>query len=92
MKDLLLDSNDDLQFKNGELVIGESLTQEVGIIARLNQGELKEDPLLGPNIITLINSNAPKAQIKQRMKLHLARDGKNYNDFRDLLTLNTATH
>jgi len=90
--DILLDVNDDLLFKDGELEIGESLTQEVGIIARLNQGELKEDPLLGPNLITLMNSNASKAKIKQRMKLHLARDGKNYNDFRDLLTLNTVIH
>jgi len=90
--DILLDENDDLLFKDGELVLGESTTQEVGIIVRLNQGELKEDPLLGPNLITLINSNASKAKIKQRMKLHLARDGKNYDEFRDLLTLNIATH
>ena len=91
-KDILLDGNDDLLFKDGELVIGESLTQEVGIIVRLNQGELKEDPLLGPNLITLINSNASKAKIKQKVKIHLARDGKNYDDFRDLITLNAATH
>jgi len=90
--DILLDANDDLLFKDGELVLRESELQEVGIIARINQGDFKEDPLLGPNLITLINSNAPKAQIKQRMKLHLARDGKNYNEYRNLIALQKNSH
>ena len=84
--DLLLDENDDIQFDtNGELVIGESTLQDVGIIARLNKGDLKSDPLLGPNLIELIHSNASRDEIVQRLRLHLERDGKNYEDLEALV-------
>lgn len=86
--DLLLDENDDLLFdSNGELVIGESDLQEVGIIARINKGEVKSDPLLGPNLIELIHANANQNEFKQRMKIALARDGKDFDEYRDLINL-----
>jgi hypothetical protein len=89
--DILLDNEDDLLFNsNGELVIGDSTLQDVGIIVRLNQGDLKEDPLLGPNLIHLINSNADADMVKQRIKLHLERDGKNYNELENLINLNVG--
>ena len=49
-KDILLDENDDLKILNGDFDIGESEMQEVGIILRLRQGELKSDPILGANL------------------------------------------
>lgn len=86
--DILLNENDDLLFDaNGELVLGESDLQEVGIIARINKGEVKSDPLLGPNLIELINANGGAAEVKQRMKIALARDGKNYEEFREMINL-----
>tara|TARA_R100001369_G_scaffold89325_1_gene126839 strand:- start:176 stop:478 length:303 start_codon:yes stop_codon:yes gene_type:complete len=88
--DILLDGNDDVLFDdNGELILGETTLQEVGIIARLNKGDLKSDPLLGPNLIELINSNAPKSEIRQRLRLHLERDGKSLDDLEDLIELIT---
>lgn len=88
MKDALLDANDDLLIENGDFVIGESLTQEVGIILRLNQGQLKSDPLLGPNLVRLINSKASTQDIQTMVKTHLARDGKDYEQVKQLMQLN----
>lgn len=87
MKDILLDSNDDLLIVNGDFAIGESTDQEVGILLRLNPGELKEDPLLGPGLIRLIQSQASEADIKRLVKVHLARDGKSYEDMQQRIRL-----
>lgn len=88
MTDLLLDETDDIQFDvNGELIYGDTTLQEVGLIARINKGELRNDPLLGPNLIELIKANGSKAEIKQRLKLHLERDEKNYTDFENLIEI-----
>lgn len=53
--DILLDDSDDLNIVNGDFVIGESTLQEVGIILRLNSGELRNDPVLAPNLIQLLH-------------------------------------
>jgi len=87
--DILLDNNDDLIIENGDLVIGESTLQEVGIIARLTQGDLKSDPILGPNLFMMINSKASQIEILTKLKLHLARDGKDYNLLQDYIRINT---
>jgi len=82
-QDILLDEFDDLLIRDNDLAIGDSLDQEVGIVLRLKQGELKSDPILGPNLIELIKSNATPAEIKNKAKLHLQRDGKNYNEIKN---------
>lgn len=88
---MLLDENDDLLFdSNGELVLGDCDLQEVGIIARINKGEVKSDPLLGPNLIELIHDNANKNELKQRMKIALARDGKDFEEFREMISQKTT--
>lgn len=90
-QDLLLDENDDLIIENGDFKIGESLTQEVGLIIRMNQGELKADPLLGANIIRMINSSVNDDELQTKIKLHLQRDGKDYEDIKKYITLNRNT-
>lgn len=90
MNDMLLDENDDLLIINGDFVIGESFDQEVGIILRMYPGELKEDPVLGPQLIRLINSNTSELEIKQLVKLHLARDGKDYEEIKERLKLKSS--
>lgn len=87
-KDILLDSNDDLTFKDGDFAVGESLTQEVGIILRLNQGDLKSDPLLGPNLIQLEKGVEDTNEFQERVKIHLKRDGKNYNELKNRINMN----
>jgi hypothetical protein len=85
--DILLDANDDLDIVNGDFVIGESLLQEVGIILRLNSGELKSDPVLAPNLIQLVNSASNNQEFEERVRLFLKRDNKNYEDIKKLINI-----
>jgi phage baseplate assembly protein W len=87
--DILLDENDDVRIENGDFVIGDSLDQEVGLILRMNKGELKEDPVMGCDLIRLINSNTSEAELKQIIKLQLARDGKSYDELKERIILKT---
>lgn len=90
-QDILLDDTDDLIIENGDFKIGESLTQDVGLIIRMNQGELKEDPLLGVNLIRMIKSSVDDEELQTKVKLHLQRDGKNYEELKDYITLKRNT-
>lgn len=85
--DIMLGTDDDLVIEGGDLAIGDCLTQEVGIILRLNPGELKSDPLLGPGLIRLTNSKVNDTELQTLVKLHLARDGKNYDDIKNLMAI-----
>lgn len=85
--DILLDENDDLTIADGDFVIGESMLQEVGIILRLNSGDLKSDPILAPNLIQLVNSKENPQEFEDRVRIHLKRDNKNYNEIKELITL-----
>lgn len=86
-RDIMLDQDDDLQIANGDFVIGESLLQEVGIIIRLNSGELKSDPVLGPNLVQLLNSKADTQDVEERVRLHLQRDNKSFDEVKKLIHL-----
>jgi len=88
MTDIVLDDNNDITFVNGDFAIGESLTQEVSLILRASQGEFKNDPLIGANLIQLVNSSVSETKLKTRVKLHLQRDGKDYNAIKDFINLN----
>ena len=87
-KDILLDENDDLKILNGDFDIGESEMQEVGIILRLRQGELKSDPILGANLQHFMKGKYDRVAIEKRVKIHLERDGKNYDEIKKKLKLN----
>jgi len=88
--DILLDANDDLLITNGDLTIGDSVTQEIGILLRLSQGDLKSDPLLGPNLVRMINGKESKTEARTAVKLHLARDGKDYEDVKSIISINNT--
>lgn len=85
--DILLDDSDDLNIVNGDFVIGESTLQEVGIILRLNSGELRNDPVLAPNLIQLVNSASKEQEFEERVRLFLRRDNKNYEDIKKLINI-----
>lgn len=86
--DIMLDGDDDLLITGGDLTLGASFVQEVGIITRLNKGELKADPLLGPELIRMINSKANAQDIQTALKVALERDNKNYEDVQRILKTN----
>ncbi|MBD3748504.1 MAG: hypothetical protein IE931_03315 [Sphingobacteriales bacterium] len=91
MKDIVL-NNDDVSVLSGDFAIGESYTQEVASILKLNQGDLKSDPLLGPNLVRLINSNISQEELQTVIKVNLSRDGKDYADVKDLMELKRNTN
>lgn len=81
--DILLDENGDLAIANGDFVIGESLDQEVAALLQMNKGELKEFPIIGADLIKLINSNTSEIELKQILKNELKRDGKSYQELKE---------
>lgn len=86
-KDILLDENGDLLIVNGDLVISDSLTQEVAILLQLNKGELKEDPVLGTDLMKRLHGNISKAELQQILKIQFARDNKDFNELKDEIQL-----
>lgn len=76
MKGLLLDKDGDIRIvphtgKDGltGFVVGDTLIQNAATVLELNQGELKEDPVLGANLIRYIRSKADKTAIEKQMKI-----------------------
>lgn len=82
-KGILLDKDGDLQIRNGSLLVGDSVMQEVSIIIQMNQGEQKFFPALGANIIQLVKSKSSRFDIQNRIKLHLELDGKSYDQIKE---------
>lgn len=87
-KDIILGDDGDLLIVNNDFAIGDPLTQDVSRILRMNKGELKSDPLLGCNMIELMKSEASQTTIETIVKLNLQRDGKDYNEIKNLLKVN----
>ena len=66
MKGILLADNGDLAIKpvlerdgiRSGIIIGGSEIQNAYIVLGMNQGELKEDPLIGPNLLRFIRAKA----------------------------------
>lgn len=89
--DILISTTDnDLQTAAGDFVIGESTDQEVALILMSEQGEWKEDPLVGAGLFRLVNMNADERDLKQIVKLQLARDGKSYEKMKERIKLMTT--
>jgi hypothetical protein len=54
---------------------------------RLNSGELRNDPVLAPNLIQLVNSASNDQEFEERVRLFLRRDNKNYEDIKKLINI-----
>lgn len=95
MKGLLLDKDGDIRIvphkgTDGKLtgfVVGDTLIQNAAIVLELNQGELKEDPVLGANLIRYMRSKADKTAIEKQMKIHLKRAGIDYAELVDKINI-----
>lgn len=72
---------------NKHLVISDTLLQDASIALQLKQGELKEDPLLGPNLVRLIRSKVDRVEIERLVKIHLSRAGIEYEDIKSKLNI-----
>lgn len=80
---ILLDARGELEVINKSLIIGKSTMQEVAIILQMNQGEQKLVPVLGANIIELTKRKEKRFDIENRAKVHLALDGKSYDQIKE---------
>ena len=83
MKDILIDTENDIKIINGDFDVGESEMQEVGLILQSTQGEWKQSPILGPNLYQYIKSKASKTEIDSQVRIHLAIDNKDFKSLKN---------
>lgn len=86
--DFLLDDDNDLKVSAGDFGTGESEMQEVGLILSTNQGEWKEEPVLGANLVTKIRSNAEAVRLERELRIQLKLDGKDYEKIKNKIKMN----
>lgn len=95
MKGLLLDNNNEILIKKrtdseGKIsgfVIGDTLLQNASLVLGMNQGELKEDPVVGASLLKRIRSKSDQSQIKRIIEISLSRVGISFNDIENLIQL-----
>lgn len=90
-KDILLDKDGGLLVLNGDFVIGESELQEVETILTMMQGDLKEDPIMGANLMHYEKSTLTPNEVKNKASLALQRDRKDFNKIKKGLELKAST-
>ncbi|MBR8759279.1 hypothetical protein [Porphyromonas levii] len=97
MRGILLDKENDLMVQvtrdaegkiSSGLQIGNTNLQNAYMVLSLNQGELKEDPIAGVNLIAMIRGNKSSDQIKTTIKIGLRRCGIDYDEVKNLLRVN----
>lgn len=70
------------------LLIDDTLIQDAAIVLGMNQGELKEDPALGPCLLRQIRAPVNKAKIEKSIQIHLKRAGIDYDELINKIQLN----
>jgi hypothetical protein len=83
MKGILLNDNDDLMIANGSLAVGDITIQSACLVLRMNQGELKEDPVIGVNLSRFIRGKENRAGIKRAIEIGLRRAGIEIEDVKN---------
>jgi hypothetical protein len=86
-KDFLTDNDGNLLIKNGDFVIGDSEQQEVAEILESHPGEWKEDPIIGAALTRMIKTKYDAGRMSSEIKKQLARDGKDYEDYKEFINL-----
>lgn len=93
-KDYKLDSDGDLLFKNGDLVISESDQQHIEDTIKADVGWWKEFPTDGVSILNYSHSSNDIAKLSRKIKIELEKDGYKVDnpiievDANDQLTIN----
>lgn len=91
-KGIVLTGDGDLAVTNGHLQIGDTLLQDASLILGLTQGDLKEDPLCGANLLRHIRGQADRTAIERTVKIQLERAGIDYEEVKEQLTLKLNNH
>ncbi|MGB1217495.1 MAG: hypothetical protein ACPG5P_06445 [Saprospiraceae bacterium] len=91
MADLKLNDEYDLVIEDGDfaLIDGDEKTiQDAELIIISNQGEWKEHPLVGCNLIQMMNAKYNETAIRRRIRLQLKADGIDYDTVKHNIKLN----
>lgn len=72
--DILLDDNADLLIEKGDLVVADSLNQQVGFLLLFNKGEVKQHPLTGVGLAGMINDESMN-EVTREVRKQLKDDG-----------------
>lgn len=72
--DILLDSNVDIMFADGDFVIGDGTMQNQYLILSTHKGEW-ENPFIGAGLEDMLNDDGGEAYWKHRISEELKRDG-----------------
>lgn len=67
----------DLLIQNGDLVLGESNTQNVFDLINSAPGEFKQYPSIGLGINSYLNANVDETSLTQKIQIQLNGDGFN---------------
>ena len=76
-KDILI--NEDIEIKNGDLVVGESDAQHIEHILRAKPGHFYQYPTLGIGVEDNIKGNISKQALRQSIKQNLESDNYRVN-------------
>lgn len=79
MKDILLNSDFDLDIVNGDLVVGESTTQHQQLLLLTNKGDWKENPLIGVGAAGFLKDE-DESGLLQEIRIQFEKDGMEVND------------
>lgn len=79
---ILLDDDNDLKIENGAMKIGERKMQDAFMVLSMNQGDLKEDPLAGVNLVRMIRGRENKEKIRKTIEIGLERVGIRFDEIK----------
>ena len=79
MTDILYDSDDDILFKNGDIMLGKSDQQHIQNILRAAPGHYRQFPLIGANIREMLHGDF-NSELKKQIHLQLEMDGYAVNE------------
>ena len=79
MKDLIIEKEGDLIIKDGDFLVEDSSFQNIEMIFKSHQGEFKENPNIGVNLIKS-KSGVIDRFLKREITMQLELDGFNLED------------
>ncbi len=75
MRDILLDSENDLLLNQGDFVLGDATAQSIGLLLLFQKGELRASPLMGVGLINWLLSEGSLVGLKHEVAKQFAADG-----------------
>ncbi|MBA3901184.1 MAG: hypothetical protein H0X62_13425 [Bacteroidetes bacterium] len=81
MRDILLDENNELLIKNGDLVMGDATKQHQKHLLMASKGEYKQSPTTGVGLMSFLDDENPDDLLREIRK-EFARDGMTVNDIK----------